>query len=576
MSEDPFTKSLSVISALIRKANGAPPGPPKGGATNGRAANGKGEGPGFVTGLVLGAAVGGVVGAVVGAKTKVIQNGNGSHNGKAVLEEAPQELKATLAETVEAISQPPLNGATLKEAPQVDRAASGGAGMARFHGRIAIEDLPEGVKAQEWKTPPRWLPSTLHSLAYANFLFLWLAQITNSLSLWMEQVARPVLVLMVTGSGVQLGLVVAARGLPQLFLSPVAGVVADRFDRRKVILVSKSLGMVVNFAFAIVIITGQLELWHIYASSILRSMLNAFDNPARQALIPNLVPPNLLVNAIAVNSGSMQLVRILAASIAGFSIAFVGIGGTFLIIALVSVVAVVFTYMMQVPHWGRVSRRQESWIGSMIDGFRYALKEKAIFAILVLLTFQSIFGQPYLQIFVPLIALQFMDFSFLGEFGVEPNKAHEVGLGLLLAASGFGALLGSLIVATIGERLRHRGFIVIGGLTLYGLAVTALGLSSLTGLMILPFLFVSIVGVGQTLLLTVKNAILMELTPNDMRGRVFAIQSLDRGLSTIGASGGGFLAAAVGAPIGLAIYGAAVAVGAIWVGIFMPALRRVD
>lgn len=440
---------------------------------------------------------------------------------------------------------------------------------------VVTAEAQEEIQA-DWQKPPRWLPPTFHALAYPQFLLLWLSQITNSLALWMEMVARPILVLMVTGSAVQLGLVVAARGLPQLFLSPLAGVVADRFDRRVVMLVAKTFSMILYFLFAIIILTGRLELWHIYATALLKSMLNAFDGPARQALLPSLVPPRLLVNAIGINTGSMQLVRIGAASAAGFSLALFGIGGTFLIIALVSAVAVILTYMMRVPEWGRLKRRQESWFGSLIEGFRFAWKEKAIFAILVLLTFQSIFGTPYLQIFVPLIALQFIDFTFLRAFGIEGERAQEVGLGLLLAASGFGALMGAVLVATIGERLRRRGLIVIGGLTLYGTAIAALGISSNTAFVLLPFLFITIVGVGQSLLLAVKNAIILQLSPNEVRGRVFSIQSLDRGLSTLGSSGGGFLAAAIGAPFALAIYGATVAIGALWVGVFMPVLRRVD
>ncbi len=427
-----------------------------------------------------------------------------------------------------------------------------------------------------WHAPPRWLPSTFHALAYRDFFLLWLAQITNSLSLWMEQVARPVLVLLVTGSEVHLGLVVAARGLPQLFMGPVAGVVADRFDRRVVILGSKVSGMAVNIVFAAIILTGQLELWHIYVTAVLRSMSNAFDNPARQALIPSLVPPKLVMNAFAVNSGSMQLVRIAAASVAGFSLALFGVGGTFGIVAAVSITPVIITYFMKIPTWARVEvRKEESWMHSMAEGFRFAWKEKIIFAILVLLAIQSIFGTPYIQVFVPILALKFLDFGFLSILGIEESRAAEVGLGLLLGASGVGALLGTVIIATIGERLSHRGLIVISGLSLYGLAICAMGISSYFPA-ILPFLFVMIVGIGQSMLMPVKNVLLMEYSPNEIRGRIMSLQSLDRGLTTLGSSGGGLLAALIGAPFAMALYGLAVVVGTVVTAIVIPALRRVD
>ncbi|MBI4497914.1 MAG: MFS transporter [Chloroflexi bacterium] len=439
-----------------------------------------------------------------------------------------------------------------------------------------VAAAPTAAEDAVWKAPPAWLPPTLHALAYRDFLLLWLAQLSNSLALWMEQVARPILVLVFTGSSVHLGLVVAARGLPQLFMGPLAGVVADRIDRRVVLLTTKTLGTTVYFIFALLILAESLELWHIYVTAVIKSMLNAFDGPARHALVPNLVPPRLLVNAVAINTGSMQLIRVGAASIAGFAIALIGMGGTFLIIAVCSAVAVTLTYLMRVPAWARLGRSGASWGRSLLDGLAFAWREKAIFAILVLLAFHSMFGTPYLSVFVPLLAFQFLDFSFLGAFGLEGRKAQEVGLGLFLSASSGGALLGALLIATIGSRLRRRGLIILAGLTLYGTAIAAVALSSLSGVVALPFLFVGAVGVGQSLLLPVKNAIILDLTPNEIRGRVMSLQSLDRGLTTLGSSGGGFLAAAIGAPFGMALYGAAVAVAAVGVGLLLPALRRVD
>ncbi len=449
--------------------------------------------------------------------------------------------------------------------------------------REEIRTLPDAEETKNsqqdvvWKAPPRWLPSTFHALAYRDFTLLWLAQITNSLSLWMEQVARPVLVLLLTGSEVHLGLVVAARGLPQLFMAPVAGVVADRFDRRVIILAAKASGMVINIVFAALIISGRLELWHIYVTGILRSMTNAFDNPARQALIPSLVPPKLVMNAFAVNTGSMQLVRIAAASVAGFSLALFGVGGTFGIVAAISITPVIITYFMKIPTWARVEvKKEDSWMHSMAEGFRFAWKEKVIFAILVLLAVQSVFGNPYIQVFVPILAIKFLDFGFMTALGIGADRTAEVGLGLLLGASGLGALLGTVLIATIGERLNRRGLIVISGLVLYGLAISAMGLSSLNRSAFLPFFFVTMVGVGQSMLIPVKNVILMEYSPNAIRGRVMSLQSLDRGLSTIGSSGGGLLAALIGAPVAMALYGLAVAVGTIVTAIVIPALRRVD
>ena len=446
-----------------------------------------------------------------------------------------------------------------------------------------LSAMAETMPEVAWREPPRWLPHTFHALAYRNYLLLFIGQISNSLAMWMDLVARPVLVVAMTGSPVQLGLIALVRGVPMMFLGPIGGLVSDRVDRRVVMLFSKSLSMAVNVTFAAIIITGNVELWHIYATAIMRSLLMAFDGPARQALLPSLVPPNLLLNGIALNTGSMQIVRILSASAAGFFIAFWAFvfgfeeedarsfGGVYLVTAAAYVVAVASTYMMKVPMEGRVEPTRDNWLEGLKSGFRFAGGNPVILGLLVLFAVQSLFGMPYMQVFVPWLALEVL------EIGVR-------GSGVLLAISGIGSLVGALSLATFGSSLRHRGLIIIGGLALYGLALSGLGLSSMLplvgvlGLMlpILPAVMIIVVGLGQTAMMTVRTAVIMEVTPNELRGRVFSLMTLDRGFSTLGSSAGGFAIAVIGGPLALALYGGLCAFGAILVGALLPSLRRVD
>ena len=391
------------------------------------------------------------------------------------------------------------------------------------------------------------------------------------------------LVVALTGSAVQLGLISLARGVPMMFLGPIGGLVSDRFDRRVVMLFSKSLSMAVNTLFAVIMITGNLELWHIYATAILRSLLMAFDGPARQALLPSLLPPNLLLNGIALNTGSMQIVRILSASVAGFFIAFWALafgfevddarsfGGVYLITAAAYVAAVAVTYMIKVPLAGRVEQARDTWVAGLIHGFRFAWHSPVIFGLLVLFAVQSLFGMPYLQVFVPWLALQVMD------IGAE-------GVGVLLAISGIGSLAGALGLATIGSKLRYRGLLIIGGLAIYGLALAGLGLTSvlppvaILGLTVpvLPVIMIIIVDVGQTAMMTLRTGVLMEITPNELRGRIMSLMTLDRGFSTLGSGAGGLAISLMGGPIALAVYGVLCATGAILVGILLPAVRKID
>lgn len=452
------------------------------------------------------------------------------------------------------------------------------------HRRNLLEaEIPTTASSATWGEPPSWFPSILHSLAYRNYRLLVIGQISNSLAQWMDLVARPILVIAITGSAVQLGLVTLARGVPMLFLGPVAGILADRVDRRLQMLIAKALNLIVCVGFATIILTGQMQLWHVYVTAILRSLLMAFDQPARQALLPSLVPPRLLANAVALNMGAMQVTRIISASVAGLAIAFWAIafgfkdadaqafGGVYLAVAIVSAIAVVATFMMRVPAGGRVERTEDSWVTSFVQGIRFAWHNPVILGILILLAVQSTFGVPYLQVFVPWLAIKVMG------LGAD-------GTGLLIAVSGIGALAGAVVVAAWGHLLRRRGLIIIAGLILYGVALAVLGLTSALPLVavmgltlpVLPLAMIILVGIGQTAVMSMKNTVLLESTPNELRGRVMSFQSLDRGFTTVGAGVGGFAIALIGGPFALALFGASCAFGAILVGVFSPGLRKHD
>ncbi|MBI4282096.1 MAG: MFS transporter [Chloroflexi bacterium] len=446
-----------------------------------------------------------------------------------------------------------------------------------------METATVSTTQTQWKAPPHWLPPTFQSLAYRNFVFLWLGQMSNSLSLWMDMIARPALVIAMTGSAVQLGLIALARGLPMTLLAPFAGVLADRFDRRLLMLISKGTSLVLNVAFAVLIVTGTVEMWHVYVTAILKSLANAFDQPARQALLPAMVPPRLLVNAVALNQGSMQMVRILAASVAGFLIAgwaFAfsfedkdprAFGGVYLVGAITYVIAVTATYLLRVPPEGRVARTAEPWLATMMEGFRFAWRRPVIIGILALFGVLALFAMPYNQVFVPWLALEVM------KIGAE-------GMGLLMALSGVGSLVGALFLATFGTRLRHRGIIILVGMVLMGFALVGLGLTSVlpvsvvwgATIALLPAVMIILIGLGQTTMNTLKNAILFEITPNEVRGRVFSIQSLDRGFTTLGGSVAGFTIALIGGPLAVVVFGALMIAGTMGVGAKVSALRRVD
>ena len=224
-----------------------------------------------------------------------------------------------------------------------------------------------------------------------------------------------------------------------------------------------------------------------------------------------------------------------------------------------------------------MGRREETWFSSLVTGFRFAARSQPILGVLILLAFQSSFGMPYMSVFMPLIALQIMDFGFLSFLGViDPERQREIGLGLMLTTSGIGGLVGTLFIATYGERLNRKGRWVLGGLVGYGAAISLLGLSSLLPTVALAFGVVAFVGLGQAVVMSIKNAILIEQSPNELRGRVTSLQGLDRGFSTLGGMFSGFAAAVLGPPVAMAIFGGLVIAGTMAVGSLLPGLRKVD
>ena len=398
--------------------------------------------------------------------------------------------------------------------------------------------------------PPSGRYSTFSSLRYRNFRYLWLGQISHAGALWMEQLARPVLIWELTGSGAHMGGVVAMRTLPQLFFGVWAGVVSDWFDRRRVLLIDKVGVLILNIIFAALIVTGNLEIWHIYLVSFLRGTMMAFDQPARQSLIPTVVPQIRVTNAVALMSATQNTMRIMGAASAGFVIAAFGVEGAFIIIPIIYVGAVFFTYKLDVPHVARTGRRTAR--GAFVD-----LKEGAVFAwghpairgVLLLSLVYFTFGMSYMQVFAPLFALDVLDIG-------------SGGLGIMLTITGVGALAAALFIAN--RQPTRLGLILPAVVITFGALLISFSIATYLprplGLL-LPLGLLAVVGSLQTSYFSLSNAMLLHAAPEHMRGRVISLLSLDRAMVTGGAAVAGFLADAIGVQVAQIIYAAIVIVG---------------
>ncbi|MDA1061293.1 MAG: MFS transporter, partial [Chloroflexi bacterium] len=403
------------------------------------------------------------------------------------------------------------------------------------------------------------------SLRIRDFRLLWLGVTSHAGALWMEQIARPFLILELTGSPVQLGAVIVARTLPQFVFGVFAGVVIDWSDRKRVLQLSQSAAFALNVVFAGLLLSGLLELWHIYAAAAIRGTTMAFDQPARQSLIPDIVPPDRVTNAIALFSASQNTMRILGTAASGFTIALIGVEGAFVAIAVIYAGTVTATSMLRVPPHQRPA---ESGAGAMLGGLgeamRFAWRTPAIRGAIGLALIYFAFGLSFMQLFAPLFALDVLE---IGPFG----------FGIMMSLTGGGSLVGALLIASRSPR--RLGLLVPMMMVAFGTLLVLFSLSTyLPGALGRPWIVVPLVlvfasGLFQSGVNTMIQVVMLNSAPEQMRGRLMGLLAFDRATMMAGAAAGGLLAAAVGTQVAQIVYGLLVVGGAVGVLLLAPQFR---
>ncbi|MDA0988876.1 MAG: MFS transporter [Chloroflexi bacterium] len=407
------------------------------------------------------------------------------------------------------------------------------------------------------------LPTTFASLAYKNFVWLWLWQISHAFGLWMEQVAQPLLILHLTGSGTQLGLVLLTRTLPAVGFGMIAGVVADNFNRRVVLLTTKVIVLGLNATFAIFVLTGFIEVWHIYVFSFMRGSMQAFDQPARQAMIPTIVPAHLVTNAMSLSSGSVQLMRIAGAAAAGLLVGYIGLAAPFIVASVAYTGAVFFTWMLRPQdHERRGYRGAKSMGGDIVSGLRFAWGNPDIRGVLIVALGYFTFGMSFMQVFAPLFAKNVLDIG-------------DSGFGYMVSFLGVGGIVGALAIATINPT-KKRATIMVAMLFVYGLLLTVFSLTSFLQSIVLAFALVAVLGVVQAVFFPLINSLLVGAAPENMRGRVMGMLSLDRSMIALGGAMAGFLSDRIGIQEAQVVFGLACVATAAVMFVAYPRLRRID
>ena len=426
------------------------------------------------------------------------------------------------------------------------------------HAAAVAEAMPD----VPWKKPPRRLPPTFHSLAYRDFQWLWLGQVSHAFALWLEQIARPLLILYLTGSATQLGLVILTRTIPAVVLGMVAGVVADNFNRRLVMLITKVVVLFLSAVFALLVVTDLVEIWHIYAFSFLRGATMAFDQPARRAMIPTIVPPHLVTNAMALSTGSMQVMRIVGAAAAGYLFEYHR-AAPFVAIVFIYVFAVLFTWLLRVPDHERSGYQGARRMGGdFMEGLRFAWGNPAVRGVLIIALGYFTFGMTFMGVFAPLLATEVMDIGYSG-------------YGNMISVLGVGGVVGALALATTNPS-KKRGLLMLALLVVFGLMLIAMSAITYMDMVILVFLMVALVGIVQSAFFPIINTILIQAAPDGMRGRIMGVLSMDRAMMAFGGFLGGIMSDQLGVQEAQIIFGLACVITAVVMFAAYPPLRRID
>lgn len=357
----------------------------------------------------------------------------------------------------------------------------------------------------------------------------------------MDQVTRGWLIYQLTGSPLQLGLATASRGLPLLLFGVVAGAVADRSGRKAQLIIAQVTNAVLNVILATLVVTGYVEPWHVYVSAFLAGTVQAFQQPARQTLVSDIVGNEKLMNALALNSAALNGSRAIGPAIAGIFISVVGTGGSYYLQSLMYAIATIWTFQMVVPASSeeRKARAQEPLFKSMANGLRFVVRTPDIRTLMLLALGPLTFGMSYTSM-MPVVARQILH----GGASLQ---------GFLLSVIGVGSLAGALVVASM-RRSHGYGLPVVFGASLFSLCVAGFATSHWIWLTALIGL---VLGVFSVTYQTQNQTLLQVISPREIRGRVMSIYLLNRGTVPLGALLAGALAGHFGGADALRIMSAA-------------------
>ncbi|MGA7459962.1 MAG: MFS transporter [Candidatus Korobacteraceae bacterium] len=408
-------------------------------------------------------------------------------------------------------------------------------------------------------TPPASRESrvalAVRALRHRNFQLFFAGQLISLIGTWMQTVAQSWLVYRMTGSAFLLGAVGFSSQIPVFIMAPVGGIVADRLNRQRIVISTQTASMILAGILAALTLTHRVQVWQIMVLASLLGVVNAFDIPARQAFLIDMVGREDLMNAIALNSSMFNGARVIGPAVAGILVASIGEGWCFFANAVSYLAVIAGLLLMRIVHPAKLAT-QGSPLENVLEGFAFARNTGPVRAILLLLGVVSFVGMPY-TVLMPVFADQIL-------------HGGARGLGILMGATGIGALLGAVSLAA---RVGIKGLGKVIAMCAGGFGLS-LALFSFSRIFWLSTLLLVPVGFFMMVQMASSNTLIQSMVPDRLRGRVMSVYSMMfMGMAPFGALSAGSVAHHLGAPWTVALGGLACTMTAVLFWSHLPSIR---
>lgn len=398
--------------------------------------------------------------------------------------------------------------------------------------------------------------ATFASLSIPEYAWYFWGMLAFFSGMNMMIVLRGYLVYEITRSETALAMIMLSVAMPMLVIAPIAGVIVDRVDRRTLMFFAQASVFALNALNTVLIWTGIVEFWHLLVISTFSGAAFAFNMPARQAAMPNLVPRELLMNAMSLGSSAMNVTRIVAPAAGGLLIGPIGMGGAFAVMTAIYGLSILFTFgMPKMPPHGREAK--VTFFSDFAGGFSYIRSNRVLLGLLLFGTVPMIFALPY-QTLLPV-------------FAKEVWHKGSTGLGLLQAMAGVGGLAGAMLTANL-DRSQRKGQIMFAAAVLTGASLIAFSYSFFG----LALAMMALIGMTSMVFMTVNNTMIASIIPDQVRGRVSSVLMMTFGLMPLGAVPAGVAAEAIGTPAVVAIGGGMLVAVVAAIYLLFPQFRSID